>query len=208
MGTLCLLLPFRTFHNSNNLLLTCRWCLPPSPAVPGAHGQAVCVCSDRPASLPEASPCSGWGTGTETARARTAPPTGRMEVASSLCIVRALRSLWNWEKNVRGYTQCEGCRLAQCQRTRLLTRETKVCPWVRKVPWRRARQPTQCSCPENPTDRGAWGATVHGVAKSRTRPSDFTFTFIAKKKKNHTTRKGCLLSYFPSLDQSTLLSFT
>ena len=28
-----------------------------------------------------------------------------------------------------------------------------------------------------PVDRGAWRATVHGVAKSRTRLSDFTFTF-------------------------------
>ena len=28
-----------------------------------------------------------------------------------------------------------------------------------------------------PMDRGAWWATVHGVAKSRTRLSDFTFTF-------------------------------
>ena len=27
-------------------------------------------------------------------------------------------------------------------------------------------------------DRGAWWATVHGVPKSRTRLSDFTFTFI------------------------------
>ena len=27
---------------------------------------------------------------------------------------------------------------------------------------------------ENPTDRGAWQVTVHGVAKSRTRLSDFT----------------------------------
>ena len=26
-------------------------------------------------------------------------------------------------------------------------------------------------------DRGAWQATVHGVAKSQTRLSDFTFTF-------------------------------
>ena len=30
---------------------------------------------------------------------------------------------------------------------------------------------------ENPMDRGAWWATVHGVAKSWTRLSDFTFTF-------------------------------
>ena len=34
--------------------------------------------------------------------------------------------------------------------------------------------PLQYSCLENPTDRGAWQATVHGVTKSRTRLSDFT----------------------------------
>ena len=32
-------------------------------------------------------------------------------------------------------------------------------------------------CLENPRDGGAWWATVHGVAKTRTRLSDFTFTF-------------------------------
>ena len=37
--------------------------------------------------------------------------------------------------------------------------------------------PLQYSWLENPMDRGAWWATVHGVAKSRTRLSDFTFTF-------------------------------
>ena len=37
--------------------------------------------------------------------------------------------------------------------------------------------PLQYSCLENPMDGGAWGAAVHGVAKSRTRLSGFTFTF-------------------------------
>ena len=37
--------------------------------------------------------------------------------------------------------------------------------------------PRQYSCLENPTDGGAWWAAVHGVAKSQTRLSDFTFTF-------------------------------
>ena len=36
----------------------------------------------------------------------------------------------------------------------------------------------QYSCLENPMDRGAWWATVHGVAKSRTRLSNFTFTLV------------------------------
>ena len=37
--------------------------------------------------------------------------------------------------------------------------------------------PLQSSCLENPIDGGAWWAAVHGVAKSRTRLSNFTFTF-------------------------------
>ena len=32
--------------------------------------------------------------------------------------------------------------------------------------------PLQCSCLENPMDRGGWWATVHRVAKSQTRLSD------------------------------------
>ena len=37
--------------------------------------------------------------------------------------------------------------------------------------------PLQYYCLENHMDGGAWWAAVHGVAKSRTRLSDFTFTF-------------------------------
>ena len=37
--------------------------------------------------------------------------------------------------------------------------------------------PLQCSCLESPRDGGAWWAAVLGVTKSRTRLSDFTFTF-------------------------------
>ena len=37
--------------------------------------------------------------------------------------------------------------------------------------------PLQYSCLENPMDGGAWLAAVHGVTRSQTRLSDFTFTF-------------------------------
>ena len=37
--------------------------------------------------------------------------------------------------------------------------------------------PLQYSCLENPMAREAWNAAVHGVTKSRTQLSDFTFTF-------------------------------
>ena len=37
--------------------------------------------------------------------------------------------------------------------------------------------PLQYSCLENPMDREAWWAAVHGVTKSRTQLSDFIFIF-------------------------------
>ena len=41
--------------------------------------------------------------------------------------------------------------------------------------------PLQYPCLENPRDGGAWWAAVHGVAKSRTRLSDFTFMHWRRK---------------------------
>ena len=48
-------------------------------------------------------------------------------------------------------------------------------PGLERSPGERNGNPLQYSCPVNPTDGGAWWATVHGVAKSRTRLSDFIF---------------------------------
>ena len=51
--------------------------------------------------------------------------------------------------------------------------------------------PLQYSHLENPLDGGAWWAAVHGVAKSWTQLSDFTFTFhfhaLEKEIANHST---------------------
>ena len=49
--------------------------------------------------------------------------------------------------------------------------ETRVWSQVRKIPWWREWLPTQNSCLENSSDRRAWWATVHGIAKSWTRLS-------------------------------------
>ena len=43
--------------------------------------------------------------------------------------------------------------------------------------------PLQYSCLENPMDRGAWWATVHRVAKSRTGLSDYIY--LQKKAKRN-----------------------
>ena len=47
-------------------------------------------------------------------------------------------------------------------------------PGLGRSPGEGNGNPLQYSCQENPVDRGAWWATVDGVAKSRTRLSDFT----------------------------------
>ena len=48
----------------------------------------------------------------------------------------------------------------------------KVIKGVRRSPGEENDNPLQYSCLENPMDRGAWWATVHGVAKSQTQLSD------------------------------------
>ena len=50
-------------------------------------------------------------------------------------------------------------------------------PGLGRYPGEGNGNPLQYSCLENPMGGGAWWATVHGVTKSRTRLSDFTFTF-------------------------------
>ena len=49
-------------------------------------------------------------------------------------------------------------------------------PGLGRSPGEGNGNPLQYSCLKNPTDRAAWQATVHRVAKSRTRLSDFTHT--------------------------------
>ena len=62
---------------------------------------------------------------------------------------------------------------AQWKRTRPPTRRPGFDPWVGKIPWRRKWQPTPVfsSVQENPTNRGAWRATIHGVTQTWTQLS-------------------------------------
>ena len=58
----------------------------------------------------------------------------------------------------------------------------------------------QYSSLANPMDRGAWWAAVHGVAKSRTRLSDFTFTFhFHALEKEMATRSSVLAWRIPGV---------
>ena len=59
-------------------------------------------------------------------------------------------------------------------------------PGSRRSPGEGNGNPLQYSCLEKPMDGGAWWATVHGVTKSWTRLSDFTFTFTFHASENQT----------------------
>ena len=63
--------------------------------------------------------------------------------------------------------------------------------------------PLQYSCLENPMDRGAWQAAVHGVSKSRIRLRDFTFTFhFHALEKEMATHSRVLAWRIPGLGKS------
>ena len=64
-------------------------------------------------------------------------------------------------------------------------------PGLGRSPGEENGNPLQYSCLENSIDRGAWWTTVHGVAKSQTRLSDFFF-----------------LSFFQVLNSASLQVFT
>ena len=49
-------------------------------------------------------------------------------------------------------------------------------PWVGKITWRRAWQPLQYSCLENPMDRGVWQAIVHSIKRVQHDWSDLAHT--------------------------------
>ena len=61
---------------------------------------------------------------------------------------------------------------------RLQYRRCRFAPWVSKIPWRWKWQLTPVFLFENPMDRGAWQATVHGVTKSWAWPSTYTYKHI------------------------------
>ena len=71
---------------------------------------------------------------------------------------------WKWSKLVVSGVKASACNAG----------DLGSIPGSGRSPGEGNGNPLQYSCLENPMDRGAWWAIVHGVAKSRTRLSDFT----------------------------------
>ena len=74
--------------------------------------------------------------------------------------------------------------VAQWERIHLLMKEMQE-TWVRSLgqedsPGEGNGNPLQCSCLENPMDRGAWRAAVHGVAKNWTQLKQLRVPWTAR----------------------------
>ena len=93
--------------------------------------------------------------------------------------------------------------VAQMVKICLQCRKPRFNPWVRKIFWRREWLLTavffpdgyllQYSCLENSMDRGAWQATVHGVAKSQTQSTEqptLSLSHVYINLHAHTWNKG------------------
>ena len=78
--------------------------------------------------------------------------------------------------------------------------DLSLIPGLGRSPGEVNGNPLQYSCQENPMDRWAWWATVHGVAKSQTWLSTFTFHF------HHTENLFLINLKFPMNAQQLLLT--
>ena len=78
-------------------------------------------------------------------------------------------------------------------------------PWVGKIPWRRAWQPTLVFMLENPMGRGAWQATGHWLTKNQTRLKQLSTHTWAQMTKLHSMYKAELVCKTSSSNSKSLI---
>ena len=107
-------------------------------------------------------------------------------------------SRWRWYNGIGSTWQCRRCK------------KHGFNPWVRKIPWRRAWQPTPVCLPGKSHDKGTWQAIVHGVTESNTTEHSAQLTAKSMKEPRlHSRRKACLKSvHSPMPSPLPDLSFT
>ena len=82
------------------------------------------------------------------------------------------------QRSLVGYSSWGHKDLDMIEATQYTSRQSHLNRSCSMRNWRRQWHPTPVLLPGKSMDRGAWQAAVHGVARSRTRLSDFTFTFL------------------------------
>ena len=105
---------------------------------------------------------------------------GYVEELAGLFIFSICQNLVSWVcEDHNGISSCQSG--SDSKESTLSSGYPGSVPGLGRSPGGGNGNPLQYSCLENPTDRRAWQVTVHGVAKSRTWLSDFTFlSFLSK----------------------------
>ena len=100
-------------------------------------------------------PPQGWG-----------PLFSRMTVATTQAHIHLVSSFWRWSFEASLVTQVKNGK--DGKESACNAGDPGLIPGWGRSPGEGNGNPLQHSCLENPMDRGAWQATVHGVAKSQT----------------------------------------
>ena len=105
---------------------------------------------------------------------------GRLQSMGSLSLFTFMHCRRKWQPTpvfLPGESQGRGSLVSCRLRGRIESNTTEATQQQQREMGEGNGNPLQYSCLENPMDGGAWQAAVHGVVKSWTRLSDFTFNF-------------------------------
>ena len=146
-----------------------------------------------PAKIPTAAAVAGWG------HHRPHCPHCWGWVLNSTPSTSATGSSVNWVHPLRlsGFPGGTSGKKKKLHANAGDTRNISSIPGWGRSPGVGNGNPLQYSCLENCTDRGAWQATVHGVAKSQTWLSNWTHTDTHTHTHTHTTALAQLDSTVP-----------
>ena len=107
-------------------------------------------------------------------------------------------------EKIKSYHSCYSCKhqqrcLSRWKKEQSYMREKKKCG--SEIGGEGDGTPLQNPCLENPMGGGTWWAAVHGATKSRTRLSDFTFTFHFHALKEMATHASVLAWRIPGMGE-------
>ena len=116
------------------------------------------------------------------------------------------QSVWNiWKENITVLPRHEDGSDGKAS-TRHAGDPSSI-PGLRRSPGEGNGNPLQYCCLENSMDGGAWWATVHRVAKSRTRLSDLTFYFKSYQRDIRITVTNTARKHYRHLKKSSKNNF-
>ena len=135
---------------------------------------SVCLQCGKPGSIPR------WG---------KSPGAGNGNTIQYFCLENPMTEEFGWLQAMGSQTvQADWANNTYMHANAGDIKDPGLIPGFERFPGERNGNPLQYSCLENPMDRGAWQATIHGVPRSWTQVSDWACTHSLL----HTHTRGCI----------------